>query len=102
MKCGLIVLNYNDFNTTEKLLNAIKNYDALDKIVVVDNKSPDGSFEKLLKFQSDKISVIQSPKNGGYSYGNNFGTKYLLSNSQGGGMILLALRTLMYILIMIL
>ena len=31
MKCGLVVSNYNDFNTTEKLLNEIKNYDALNK-----------------------------------------------------------------------
>ena len=77
MKLGLVILNYNDFNATEKLLNAIKNYDELDKICVVDNKSTDDSYEKLLKFQSDKISVIQSPKNGGYSYGNNIGVKYL-------------------------
>ncbi len=79
MRCGLVVLNYNDFATTEKLLNAIKNYDELEKIIVVDNKSTDNSFKKLLKFQNDKISVIQSPKNGGYSYGNNVGIKYLIS-----------------------
>ena len=80
LKCGLVVLNYNDSDTTIKLIEAIKNYDQLDHIAVVDNCSTDDSYKKLLKFQSDKIKILLSPKNGGYSYGNNFGIKYLIEN----------------------
>ena len=42
----------------------------------MDNKSTDFSFEKLKKFQTEKIRVISSEKNGGYGYGNNIGIKY--------------------------
>ena len=84
LTCGLVILNYNDAQTTIKLLNHIKNFDALDYIVVVDNCSTDNSFEELknlpAKFACEKIHVIKSERNGGYSYGNNFGAKYLIKN----------------------
>lgn len=79
-KCGLVVLNYIDFKTTVDLLDIIKDFDALDHIAVVDNNSPNNSYNELKKYQSEKISVIQSGKNGGYSYGNNVGIKYLVAN----------------------
>lgn len=71
-----VILNYNDFETTEKLLNKIKDYTALKHIVVVDNKSTDDSYEKLKKYSSEKIHIILADKNGGYGYGNNLGIKY--------------------------
>ena len=77
-KIGIVILNYKDFHTVIKLINLIKNYNALDKIVVVDNLSPDDSFDKLKSLKSDKVDVIQSKRNGGYSYGNNFGAFYLI------------------------
>ena len=80
LKCGLVILNYNDSDTTIKLIEAIKNYDQLDHIAVVDNCSTDDSYKKLLKFQSDKIKILLSPKSGVYSFGNNFGARYLIEN----------------------
>ena len=76
---GVVILNYKDANTTIKLCNAIKNYNVIDNIVVVDNLSPDDSFPKLLKMRNSKIDIIQTDKNGGYSYGNNFGAFYLIN-----------------------
>ena len=76
----LIVLNYNDFETTQEFIENIKEYEEIDKIVVVDNCSPDNSFEKLIKYRNDKIHVIKSEKNGGYGYGNNYGIKYAIQN----------------------
>ena len=35
---GFLIVNYNDAKTTEKLLLNVKNYQCLDKILVVDNK----------------------------------------------------------------
>ncbi|NMA31910.1 MAG: glycosyltransferase family 2 protein [Candidatus Methanofastidiosa archaeon] len=72
-----IILNYNDSETTIKCINKIKDYKILDHIVVVDNCSPDGSYEKLQYLQSERIDVIRSDKNGGYGYGNNYGARYV-------------------------
>ena len=77
-RVGIVILNYNDYQTTKDMLNNIKDYDSLDHIVVVDNKSTDNSYEELKPYESNKIDVIQSEDNKGYSYGNNVGVKYLI------------------------
>lgn len=79
-KVDLIVLNYNDYKTTSKFIESVKGYSNIDHIVVVDNNSTDKSFELLLKYKSNKIHIIKSEKNGGYSYGNNYGIKYAINN----------------------
>lgn len=78
VKNALIVLNYRDYETTSKFIENIKNYRNVDKIIIVDNYSNDGSYEKLLEYKCEKIHVIKSNKNGGYSYGNNLGIKYAI------------------------
>lgn len=80
MKTGIVILNYNDYETTKEMLNTIKNYKSLDIIVVVDNHSTDRSFSKLKKYESKKIRVIKSKENKGYAYGNNYGIEYLIQN----------------------
>lgn len=77
-KIGIVILNYKDSDNTKKLCQLISEYNLIDKIVVVDNLSPDDSFERLIGLKSDKIDVLQSDKNGGYSYGNNYGAFYLI------------------------
>ena len=80
MKVAVIIVNYNDVDDTEKYVNTITKYDVIDRIVVVDNQSTTaGTFEKLQKLESDKVKVIKSDKNGGYDYGNNFGINFLKS-----------------------
>lgn len=76
MTIGCLILNYNDSETTESLLNKIKNYNIIDHIIVVDNKSSDNSYEQLLKHVGPKTTVLLSDRNGGYGYGNNYGIKY--------------------------
>lgn len=71
-----IILNFNDAPTTKNLVERIKDYALLDYIVVVDNCSTDNSWEQLQHYKSDKIHVIQSPRNGGYGSGNNYGLRY--------------------------
>lgn len=71
-----IILNFNDAPTTISLVERIKDYALLDYIVVVDNCSTDNSWEQLQHYKSDKIHVIQSPRNGGYGSGNNYGLRY--------------------------
>ena len=49
-KLGMVIVNYNDFDLTKRLLNNVKDYKCLNHIVVVDNNSSDNSFEKLKQF----------------------------------------------------
>lgn len=79
MKTAIIILNYNSEEDTIRFVNEIKDFNSLDKIIVVDNLSPNGDFEKLKVLKSEKVDVIQSKKNGGYSYGNNYGIKHMES-----------------------
>lgn len=80
MKTGIIILNYNDYETTHDMLNRIKNFKEIDIIVVVDNMSLDNSYERLKKYENEKIKVISSKENRGYASGNNVGIKYLVDN----------------------
>ena len=75
---GMVIVNYNDYNTTKRLLDNVKDYKILKEIVVVDNKSTDDSLEELRKLKSKKITIIDSGENKGYSYALNVGCKYLI------------------------
>ena len=80
MKIAIIIVNFNNEDETTSYVEKIAKYNMINKIVVVDNMSTTiGAFEKLKKLEEniDKVSVIASNKNGGYSYGNNFGMKFL-------------------------
>lgn len=77
MKNCVLVLNYNSYKETKLFVEKIEQYNCIDFIVVVDNNSSDNSFKNLKKCESEKIHVINSGKNGGYSYGNNYGFNYL-------------------------
>lgn len=76
-RLAIIVLNYNDGDTTINYVNSIKDYKSIDKIIVVDNNSTDDSFEKMKSLECKKIDVIKSDDNKGYAYGNNYGYRYL-------------------------
>lgn len=80
MKTALIILNYNDYDTTASYLNEVKGYAAYDGIVVVDNASTDGSYTRLIDLIYDwdlsgHIVVVKMPSNGGYAKGNNYGAQ---------------------------
>lgn len=70
------ILNYNDYRTTKKLVNKIRKFQIINHIIIVDNHSTDNSYVELCLLKDDKVTVIQTPKNGGYGYGNNYGIMY--------------------------
>lgn len=79
-----VILNYNGFEETIKLVHHIVSWDPgkLDySVVVVDNSSTDDSFRRMqMEFVGlQRVTVIQSERNGGYSYGNNFGVEYAMN-----------------------
>ncbi len=76
---ALVVLNYNDSETTEDFIRKITDNRFVDHIVIVDNQSTDDSYKKLLQYADDKIEVIQTDSNGGYAKGNNFGAWYAIN-----------------------
>lgn len=71
----LVVLNYRDIEGSERVCRLAKDIRCIDYVIIVDNASNDGSYEKLSALKSDKVKVVESGKNGGYSYGYNFGLK---------------------------
>lgn len=75
-KTIIIILMYNDNQSTLDLLDHIENYKELEKIVVVDNCSADDSYEIVKKRETDHIHVIKTESNAGIAAGNNFGVEY--------------------------
>lgn len=82
---ALIILNYNKYELTKRLVKNLKSINYSGDIVIVDNNSKNNSFDILyrsLNNEMDNIYVIKSEKNGGYAYGNNFGIKYILEKNK--------------------
>lgn len=71
-----MILNYKSFDESIDCVKQLKELCPADsKFYIVDNDSPNESYQVLSEhFKSDeKVCVIQSGKNGGYSFGNNVG-----------------------------
>lgn len=81
---GIVILNYKTLNDTlncvESIFKVIGNIEYT--IYIVDNMSPDGSFESLsAEYRENRnIRVIQSGKNGGFSFGNNVGFRAAIAD----------------------
>lgn len=81
MNIGVVILNYNDAQTTLQLLKKVHPYN-ISQIIVVDNNSTDNSYDILAGYTDRyNFKLIKADKNGGYSYGNNIGIDYLLKNT---------------------
>lgn len=75
---AFVILNYKDYDgCIQTCEEALKN-EIVNNVIIVDNCSNDGSFEKLSKHYIDKanVYVLQSKYNGGYSSGYNLGFRY--------------------------
>ena len=77
---SFIILNYNSFEDTKKCAYNLLSLDTDYSIIIVDNMSPDGSYDALKKtFSSNiQVSVIQTNHNAGYAAGNNYGIRYAI------------------------
>jgi hypothetical protein len=65
---------------TIKSVNNLVNLSINYPIIIVDNNSPNNSFDYLVSYlnKNKNVFIFKSEKNGGYSYGNNFGIKKAL------------------------
>ena len=82
---GIVILNYCTWKKTILCVESIfKTYSGAKKIVIVDNFSPNDSFSQLKSiYTSDKfndVTVVRTEKNGGFSYGNNYGFDYIVKH----------------------
>mgnify|MGYP001195380238 CR=1 FL=1 len=77
---SVIILNYCSFNDTQNLVARLLGLRDNIQIVVVDNDSPDDSYNLLKdKFGSySNIDFIKNRCNSGYASGNNVGIRYVL------------------------
>lgn len=82
MKLGVVILNYKSYDVTLDCLAKMEKLELVDDIVVVDNNSPNESYQKLQAKQSGhRWQLLQSGENRGYSAGNNVGIRYLMEHT---------------------
>jgi len=78
---GIILLNWNNYEDTKECILSLKNmtYNSY-KIILVDNYSTDGSYEKLQNDFLDDSAVLlmRTNRNLGFAGGNNVGIKKAL------------------------
>lgn len=80
----VIVVSYNDIEVTKEFIDNSETLKSIDKIIIVDNCSTNNLYEEIKSYikcknLTDKIECIKSQRNGGYSYGNNYGIKYAIN-----------------------
>ncbi|MCD7884088.1 MAG: glycosyltransferase family 2 protein, partial [Lachnospiraceae bacterium] len=80
MKVGIVILNYNSYGLTQKLVEHIRNFENISNIIIVDNCSTNNSCEVLQKICFGNVELIKTAFNGGYASGNNVGCRYLIDN----------------------
>lgn len=80
-KVGIILVNYNGKEYNEECINSIldSSYKNIE-IIVVDNGSKDGSVEILKEVFKEKIELILTGKNLGFSGANNIGIEKALND----------------------
>ena len=90
MKLAIVILNYNTYEMTLKMVDSLfKVVSRETEIVVVDNKSSNESSAVLKNASEEKnFTFIQSEVNGGYAKGNNIGITY--SQKQNAEYVLVA------------
>lgn len=82
---SIIVLNYNSGEYLSKCLNSIKQSDSKNyriEILVVDNSSTDNSLTSAKIVNTPNLRCLVSPKNLGFSAGNNLGIKHISPQSR--------------------
>ena len=59
MTTGMVIVHYNDLESLTDLINNVKDYKMLDKIIIVDNNSKKEIKTKLKELTNSKIELIE-------------------------------------------
>lgn len=73
---GTIILNYNSYDMTCKLVKKASEMSTIDYIVLIDNNSKD-DFTNFMNDMPDKVIYHKAKENKGYASGNNIGFRIL-------------------------
>lgn len=75
---AFVILHYRAIEYTKSCVECIKALAGDNRIVIVDNASPDGTGRQLQSlYRGDgQVTVILNPENSGFARGNNVGVKY--------------------------
>lgn len=76
MKIG-VILNFRKYNQSIKCCEELLSSN-VDKVIIVDNCSPNDSYKKIQKYflRIKNVFVIRTEHNLGYAKGNNFGLRF--------------------------
>ena len=75
-----VILNYNGYEDTKNCIESLKKVDYSNlRIVIVDNASTDGSYDKFKK-KFPEVTVIETQYNMGYTGGMNTGARFAVEN----------------------
>lgn len=83
----IVVVNYRLADMVADCLRSLESQVGDDiEVIVVDNASPDDSYDKLSRMIPDNgwdrfTTLVLSPKNGGFAYGNNVGIRPVLGTA---------------------
>ena len=97
MKFSFVILHYNALSDTIECIDSIKKCVGADcAIVVVDNKSPNGTGAELEeRYKGDaQVTVILNEKNEGFARGHNVGFRYAKENQNPDFIVMLNNDTL--------
>ena len=92
---AIIILNFNGKKYNSECLRSVLNQDYNNfRILLVDNKSTDGSVEEVKKefseqLDKEKIEIIENDKNFGYAEGNNIGIRYAVNKINADYVVIL-------------
>lgn len=77
-----VILNYMSFEETIRVVKQVRKIKGSKKIIIIDNNSPNGSFEILQEeFRMDQdVTLIRNKTNMGFAKGNNVGYLYAKRN----------------------
>ena len=85
MYLSIVILNYFACDKIADLLASVDKQEFNGELIVVDNSENDIEFEKLSQLSKlitkNDCKIIQSDKNGGFSYGTNFGINSISAES---------------------
>ena len=83
-----VIVNFNNGEMIVKLVEKLVGFSNLNKVVVIDNNSTDGSLEDLKKLQSRKLQLIENQQNQGFAAAVNRGIKSTLQEEKGGYLLI--------------
>lgn len=77
-----LILHYIVEKETEKCVDSILKLKGEKRVVIVDNDSPNHSFEELQKYyqENKEVIVLKNAENNGFAKGNNYGYEYIKKN----------------------